>query len=97
MELFVERGTMRILGGMGSNVYPTVDAGIYAMTNQIVAAVMKVSSGKATVTRLQMNRPPIKRRSYVKVVVPQISRLHIMFIMLNLQQMLSMGDIDGFC
>ena len=26
------------------------------MTNQIVAAVMKVSSGKATVTRLQMNR-----------------------------------------
>ena len=56
MELFVERGTMRILGGMGSNVYPTVDAGIYAMTNQIVAAVMKVSSGKATVTCLQMDR-----------------------------------------
>ena len=26
------------------------------MTNQIVAAVMKVSPGKATVTRLQMNR-----------------------------------------
>ena len=26
------------------------------MTNQIVSAVMKVSSGKATVTRLQMNR-----------------------------------------
>ena len=26
------------------------------MTNQIVAAVMKVSSGKATVTRLQLNR-----------------------------------------
>ena len=47
-DVFVERGTMRILGGMGSNVYPTVDAGIYdAMTNQIVAAVMKVSSGKA--------------------------------------------------
>jgi hypothetical protein len=38
VELFVESGTMRILGGMGSNVYPTVDVGIYAMTNQIVAA-----------------------------------------------------------
>ena len=56
MKLFVERGSRRILGGMGSNVYPTVDVGIYAMTNQIVSAVMKVSSGKATVTRLQMNR-----------------------------------------
>ena len=55
-DVFVECGSRRILGGMGSNVYPTVDAGIYAMTNQIVAAVMKVSSGKATVTRLQMNR-----------------------------------------
>jgi hypothetical protein len=38
VELFVERGSRRILGGMGINVYPTVDAGIYAMTNQIVAA-----------------------------------------------------------
>ncbi|MBQ9741010.1 MAG: hypothetical protein IJV91_08740, partial [Kiritimatiellae bacterium] len=55
-DVFVECGSRRILGGVGSNVYPTVDAGIYAMTNQIVAAVMKVSSGKATVTRLQMNR-----------------------------------------
>ena len=47
---------MRIPGGKGSNVHPTVEAGIYVITNQIVAAVMKVSSGKATVTRLQMNR-----------------------------------------
>ena len=56
MKLFVERGTMRILGDMGSNVYPSINSGIHAMTNQIVAAVMKVSSGMATVTRLQMNR-----------------------------------------
>ena len=55
-DVFVDCASRRILGGMGSNVYPTFDAGIYAMTNQIVAAVMKVSSGKATVTRLQMNR-----------------------------------------
>ena len=54
-EVFVDGKTMEIKGGLGSNVYPTVAEGVFAMTNQIVAAVMKASSGKASVTPLKMN------------------------------------------
>ena len=43
-------------GGLGSNVYPSVDEGVFAMTNRIVASVVKVSDGTASVTRLAMDK-----------------------------------------
>ena len=42
-----------IRGGLGSNVYPTVAEGAFAMTNQIVSAVSEISSGKALVVSLR--------------------------------------------
>ena len=55
-EIFVDNKTMEIKGGLGSNVYPSVDEGVFAMTNRIVASVMKVSKGTASVTRLAMDK-----------------------------------------
>ena len=37
-------------------MYPTVAEGVFAMTNRIVASVMKVSKGAASVTRLAMDK-----------------------------------------
>ena len=47
-HLIMENETRRVLGGLGSNVYPTVAEGAFAMTNEIVSAVLKASDGKAT-------------------------------------------------
>ena len=48
-EIFVDNKTMEIKGGLGSNVYPTVAEGVFAMTNRIVASVMKENQGKSGV------------------------------------------------
>lgn len=37
-----------ILGALGSNVYPTIEEGVFAVTNEIVSAVLEISGGKAT-------------------------------------------------
>ena len=65
-EIFVDNKTMEIKGGLGSNVYPSVDEGVFAMTNRIVASVMKVSDGTASVTRQR------KRGSTPKLVEKQL-------------------------
>jgi len=55
-EVLIDGKSFEIKGGLGSNVYPTVAEGVFAMTNRIVAAVMKASDGKASVTPLKMNK-----------------------------------------
>ena len=52
-DVLVDGETMSIRGGLGSNVYPTVAEGAFAMTNQIVSAVSQISSGKALVVPLR--------------------------------------------
>ena len=46
-NILFDKNTKRILGGLGSNVYPTVADGAFAMTNVILSTVSKVSDGKA--------------------------------------------------
>ena len=50
--VFVECGTRRLLGAMGSCVYPSVGEGALAVTNGIHAAVAEASGGKAAFTPL---------------------------------------------
>jgi hypothetical protein len=38
----MENETRRVLGGLGSNVYPTVAEGAFGMTNEIVSAVFNL-------------------------------------------------------
>ena len=52
-DVIVDGKSNSIRGGLGSNVYPTVAEGAFAMTNQIVSAVSEVSSGKALVVPLR--------------------------------------------
>ena len=59
-EIFVDNKTMEIKGGLGSNVYPSVDEGVFAMTNRIVASVVKISDGAASVTRLAMDKEKVE-------------------------------------
>lgn len=51
-HVLVANGTRRILGGLGSSVYQTIEEGAFDMTNRIVAAVSKASGGKAVVEPL---------------------------------------------
>lgn len=55
-HVLVANGTRRILGGLGSNVYPTIEEGAFDMTNRIVAAVSKASGGKAVVEPLHFHK-----------------------------------------
>ena len=52
-DVLVDDKSNSIRGGLGSNVYPTVAEGAFAMTNQIVSAVSQISSGKALVVPLR--------------------------------------------
>ena len=54
-HVLVANGSRRILGGLGSNVYPTIAEGAFAMTNEIVSAVSKVSGGRAMVEPLRFH------------------------------------------
>ncbi len=51
--LLLERRTKRILGAMGSHVYPSVREGAFAITNGIHAAVVVASKNKAMYTPLR--------------------------------------------
>ena len=55
-DLIQEKGTGRIVGALGSYVYPTIAEGAFAMTNQIFAAVAKVTGGNAMVVPPHMNK-----------------------------------------
>ena len=54
-NLIVDSKTMSIRGGLGSNVYPTIAEGAFAMTNEIISAVSEISGGKATVVPLRFH------------------------------------------
>ena len=52
-DILVDCETLDILGALSSYVYPTIAEGAFAITNQIIAAVNRISSGKATATPLR--------------------------------------------
>ena len=55
-HLLVDNRRLIILGGLGSNVYPTIAEGAFAMTNEVISAVWKVSNGKAMVVPLRFDK-----------------------------------------
>ena len=55
-HVFLEYGTERIVGGMGSCTYPTIAEGAFAMTNTILKAVGKKTGDKAMVV------PPYEKK-----------------------------------
>ena len=55
-HVIIDTKSKVIRGAMGSNVYPTTADGFYALTNQIHAAVLEVSGGKATFYPLRFNK-----------------------------------------
>jgi len=63
-EVIVNSDTKTIRGGLGSNVYPTVAEGAFAITNQIVSAVSEVSLGRAMVVPLRFE----ERNRYCEMV-----------------------------
>ena len=52
-HLLVDNRRLVILGGLGSNVYPTIEEGAFAMTNEVISAVWKASDGKAMAVPLR--------------------------------------------
>lgn len=54
--MIVAVGSRRILGAMGSCVYPSVKDGAFAVTNQLQTAVASASAGKATVVPLRIGQ-----------------------------------------
>ena len=54
-HILFEKDTKRILGGLGSNVYPTIEQGAFVMTNDIPLVVSKISGGKAKCDPLHFN------------------------------------------
>lgn len=63
-HLLVDNRRLVILGGLGSNVYPTIAEGAFAMTNEVISAVRKVSDGKAMVVPLQF----YKQKGYCEMI-----------------------------
>ena len=55
-HILVDNRRLIILGGLGSNVYPTIAEGAFAMTNEVISAVSKASDGKAMVVPLRFNK-----------------------------------------
>ena len=55
-HLLVDNRRLIVLGGLGSNVYPTIAEGAFAMTNEVVSAVWKVSDGKAMAVPLRFDK-----------------------------------------
>ena len=54
-HFLVEMETGRLVGAMGSNVYPTVAEGAYAMTNEILRAVCAVAGDRGIGTPPRKN------------------------------------------
>ena len=63
-HILVDNRRLIILGGLGSNVYPTIAEGAFAMTNEVISAVRKVSDGKAMVAPLQF----YKQKGYCEMI-----------------------------
>ncbi len=63
-HLLVDNRRLVILGGLGSNVYPTIAEGALAMTNEVISAVWKVSDGKAMVVPLRFD----KQKGYCEMI-----------------------------
>ena len=55
-HILVDNRRLIILGGLGSNVYPTIAEGAFAMTNEVISAVWKVSDGKAMAVPLRFDK-----------------------------------------
>ena len=55
-HILVDNRRLIILGGLGSNVYPTIAEGAFAMTNEVISAVRKVSDGKAMAVPLRFDK-----------------------------------------
>ena len=53
-HLLIDDDTKVIRGALGSNVYPTVAEGAYAITNEIFSTVWKLTDGKAMAIPLQI-------------------------------------------
>lgn len=63
-HLLVDNLRLVILGGLGSNVYPTIEEGAFAMTNEVISAVWKASGGKAMVFPLRFE----KEKGYCEMI-----------------------------
>ena len=63
-HILVDNRRLVILGGLGSNVYPTIAEGAFAMTNEVISAVRKVSDNKAMVVPLQF----YKQKGYCEMI-----------------------------
>lgn len=63
-HLLVDNRRLIILGGLGSNVYPTIAEGAFAMTNEVISAVWKVSDGKAMAVPLRFD----KQKGYCEMI-----------------------------
>ena len=63
-DVIVEGKSNSIRGGLGSNVYPTIAEGAFAITNQIVSAVAEISRGKAMVIPLRFE----EKKRYCEIV-----------------------------
>lgn len=55
-HILADNRRLIILGGLGSNVYPTIAEGAFAMTNEVISAVWKVSDGKAMAVPLRFDK-----------------------------------------
>ena len=63
-HILVDNRRLIILGGLGSNVYPTIAEGAFAMTNEVISAVWKVSDNKAMVVPLRFD----KQKGYCEMI-----------------------------
>ena len=63
-HLLVDNRRLVVLGGLGSNVYPTIAEGAFAMTNEVISAVWKVSDGKAMAVPLRFD----KKKGYWEMI-----------------------------
>ena len=63
-HILVDNRRLIILGGLGSNMYPTIAEGAFAMTNEIISAVWKVSDGKAMAVPLRFD----KQKGYCEMI-----------------------------
>lgn len=55
-HLLIDDDTKVIRGALGSNMYPTVAEGAYAITNEIISAVRELTDGKGMLIPLQLDQ-----------------------------------------
>lgn len=69
-DVIIDSKSKLIRGGLGSNVYPSIAEGAFAMTNQIISAVSEISGGKALVVPLRFE----DRKRYCEMVFTWMPR-----------------------